>query len=126
MAPRYRAVPIAAYLVIASCARTAPPPPTLGPVAATEPSEPRVSAGTAPPQIQASAPLVSATLLEGLSTSQPLGWYFHLLGPAHSDPCSGMYCWEWRFTDGRRLFISTGQNDQFHVPMYVKILAKGE
>ena len=126
MATHYRAVPMATYLVIASCTGTAPPQPTLAPVAAKEPSVPPASAATAPPQIQASAPLVSARLLDGLSTNQLLGWYFYFLGPAHSDPCSGMYCWEWRFTDGRRLFISTGQNDQFHVPMYVKVLAPGE
>ena len=126
MATRYRTVPIAACLVIAGCARTESPPPTLGPVAAKEPAVRSATAATAPPQIRSSAPLVSAKLLDGLSTNQLLGWYFYVLGPAHSDPCSGMYCWEWHFTDGRRLFISTGQSDQLHVPMYVKVLAKDE
>lgn len=72
------------------------------------------------PSLSDESRVIEAKEAANIKTTVPVKEIFKRLGPARADPCSGIYCPEWRLRDGRRLVVGFG--DPCGYPLYVSLL----
>lgn len=94
------------FLVALSGPPTSAQEPTPAPLKLRIPRPTEPPAKADPAWIDAAAKPVTPAQLAKVKPTLPLREFFTILGPASSNPCSGMHCWQWRCTDGRTLLIS--------------------